>query len=236
MCTVVSGECDNFSADIVFVMDSSGSIRDNNPKDGSYDNWQLLLEFMVRMVDDLSVATGQVRIGAVKFSTGAESVFHMNQHQDPNSLKAAIRNIKYMGGHTNTAAGISIMHNSEFTPQNGDRAGVQNIAIIVTDGNSTREKENTIKYAEAARNANIQIYTVGITKAIAVKELREMASLPQEKDKNYYMANDFNSLTAVADALVSYACSYRRADGKCRGDHPLMEDNMEAGETFEKFI
>ena len=32
--------------DLCIVVDSSGSIRDNNPSDGSYDNWKLTLEFV----------------------------------------------------------------------------------------------------------------------------------------------------------------------------------------------
>ena len=32
--------------DLCIVIDSSGSISDNNPSDGSYDNWKLTLEFV----------------------------------------------------------------------------------------------------------------------------------------------------------------------------------------------
>ena len=32
--------------DLCIVIDSSGSIRDNNPPDNSYDNWTLLLDFV----------------------------------------------------------------------------------------------------------------------------------------------------------------------------------------------
>ena len=32
--------------DLCVVIDSSGSIRDNNPSDGSYDNWELTLAFV----------------------------------------------------------------------------------------------------------------------------------------------------------------------------------------------
>lgn len=31
--------------DLCIVIDSSGSIRDRNPPDGSYDNWQLILQY-----------------------------------------------------------------------------------------------------------------------------------------------------------------------------------------------
>jgi hypothetical protein len=193
-------------ADIVFVLDSSGSIRDQNPADGSYDNWQLLLEFMVKMVDKLNVGSNHVRIGAVKFSTEAESVFHLNQYTDKTSLITAIRRIKYMGGHTNTAGGIRIMNNEEFTIGNGDRSNVQNIAIVITDGESTRDVENTIPEAIQARNRGIKIYSVGITKNINEDELRKISSQPQLVNENYFKAADFRSLEKVAVAITSNAC------------------------------
>ncbi|KAI0220319.1 hypothetical protein LSAT2_028165, partial [Lamellibrachia satsuma] len=199
--------CENYRADIVFVIDSSGSIRDANPKDKSYDNWQLLLdEFMVRMVDALYIGSNQVRVGAVKFSTEAESVFHMNRYSDKKSLKEAIKRISFMGGHTNTADGIRIMHDTEFTHVNGDRSNAQNIAIVITDGESTRNKDRTIPEAIRARNDKIKIYSVGITKQINEAELRQISSAPHEKDKNYFMAADFQSLERVANAITSDAC------------------------------
>jgi hypothetical protein len=197
-------------ADIVFVLDSSGSIRDQNPADGSYDNWQLLLEFMVKMVDKLNVGSNHVRIGAVKFSTEAESVFHLNQYTDKTSLITAIRRIKYMGGHTNTAGGIRIMNNEEFTIGNGDRSNVQNIAIVITDGESTRDVENTIPEAIQARNRGIKIYSVGITKNINEDELRKISSQPQLVNENYFKAADFRSLEKVAVAITSNACDNER--------------------------
>ncbi len=39
--------CDRI--DLCIVIDSSGSIRDNNPSDGSYDNWSLMLNFVVEV-------------------------------------------------------------------------------------------------------------------------------------------------------------------------------------------
>lgn len=42
-------------ADICFLIDSSGSIRDNNPTDGSYDNWQLLLNFVKSIINHFPI-------------------------------------------------------------------------------------------------------------------------------------------------------------------------------------
>ena len=41
--------CDLIDLCIV-IIDSSGSIRDNNPSDGSYDNWELTLSFVKEVV------------------------------------------------------------------------------------------------------------------------------------------------------------------------------------------
>jgi Mg-chelatase subunit ChlD len=193
-------------ADIVFVIDSSGSIRDQNPRDGSYDNWELLLNFMVKIVDMLNIGSNQVRIGAVKFSTYAESVFHLNQYSDKTSLKAAIKDINYLDGHTNTSGGIRIMNDVEFRSGKGDRPNIQNIAIIITDGVSTRDVAQTVPEAIRARNRGIKIYSVGITKGINEKELKEMSSLPQQENKNYFKAADFRSLEKVALAIMNDAC------------------------------
>ena len=39
--------------DICFVIDYSGSIRDTNPP--GVDNWQLVIDFIVRVVSDINV-------------------------------------------------------------------------------------------------------------------------------------------------------------------------------------
>ncbi len=41
--------------DICLLLDSSGSIRDNNPPDDTYDNWNLLLQFAADLVDYFAI-------------------------------------------------------------------------------------------------------------------------------------------------------------------------------------
>ena len=42
--------------DLIIMVDSSGSIRDNNPKDKSYDNWQLIKDFLSDTADLLEIS------------------------------------------------------------------------------------------------------------------------------------------------------------------------------------
>ena len=58
--------CTEGRADLVFVVDSSGSIRDTNPDDNSYDNWNLVLRFMADFVENLPIGPDKFRIGLIK--------------------------------------------------------------------------------------------------------------------------------------------------------------------------
>ena len=46
------------------------------------------------------------------------------------------------GGNTNTTGGLRETRQSLFSPQGGDRAGIRDIIILITDGKPTREAEN----------------------------------------------------------------------------------------------
>jgi hypothetical protein len=107
--------------DLVFVVDSSGSIRDNNPSDGSYDNWNLLLEFMTQVVDGLTIGLDGSRIGVVKYSNKGESMFYLNTYTSSWDINGAILNIPYSGGNTNTSGGLREMTLNQSPALDTDR-------------------------------------------------------------------------------------------------------------------
>ena len=49
-------------ADVVFILDSSGSIKDDDP-----GNWDLLKSFVAQAILDLGVAADGVHVGMVEF-------------------------------------------------------------------------------------------------------------------------------------------------------------------------
>ena len=64
MCFVNVAAC---YADIVFVIDNSGSIRDNNPP--GVDNWRLILDFVKSIIEVFTVGQGATRVAVVDFGT-----------------------------------------------------------------------------------------------------------------------------------------------------------------------
>ena len=65
--------------DLVFVVDSSGSIRDNNPPDGSFDNWNLVLQYIYDVVEFLQIGENLNRVGLVAYSQTAQNIIFLNQ-------------------------------------------------------------------------------------------------------------------------------------------------------------
>lgn len=98
---------------------------------------------------------------------------------------------------------------AEIFEQGGDeRRSVQNVAIVITDGKSTRDPDRTVRDSEALRSSpfNTLIYAVGITEEIDRDELRDISSEPQIEDRNYFTSPDFEGLANVIEALVDEAC------------------------------
>ena len=73
--------CSQATADIVFVVDSSGSIRDKG-----FENWDIVLEFISDIVGALPIGENGVRVGMVVFSNNAENGFYLNDYYDKSSL------------------------------------------------------------------------------------------------------------------------------------------------------
>ena len=173
-----------------------------------------MLQFVVELIDQLYVSD-LVRIAVVKFSDDVDSVFHLNnQLSDISEMESRIKNISYVGGNTDTAKGIEYMRTVAFTAGNGDRPDVQNIAIIITDGESTTNKGMTVPNAIAAQNDGIKMYSVGITNLVNEDELRNISSPPHQKDTDYFMAPSFQVLGTVTEALTAAACG-TEDNGKC---------------------
>ena len=87
--------------DIVFVIDSSGSIRS--------ERFPKVLNFVNSIVDQYEVSSDATRIGAVVFSDSASVQFQLNAFKSKQDVMSAVSQIKFIGGRTNTAGGLQLM-------------------------------------------------------------------------------------------------------------------------------
>ena len=103
-------------ADVVFVLDSSGSI---GPSD-----WEVALEFVVEVIEELDPFNNNIQIGCVTFGNGADVNFYLNGHDDLDDMIRDVLAIPYKNANTNTTAGIQTMHYDVFVEANGRRSNV----------------------------------------------------------------------------------------------------------------
>ena len=161
---------------------------------------------MFDLIDTLNVEPGGSRIGVVRFSNAAQNVFFLNTYSEKADIMRAIQLMPYGGGKTNTSGGLRLMREQQFRVSNGDRRGVLDMAIVITDGVSTVDAELTIPEAEAARASGIQILAIGITNSTDEEELKSMSSRPQHVNRNYFNNADFRALSTVVDSVSSQIC------------------------------
>ena len=209
--TAAVPSCQSTKVDLVLLVDSSGSIRDDNPADGSYDNWNLMLMFLATLVEALEVGPDHARIGLVRFSDTAESMWYLNTYNDHHSIHNVILDIGYLKRMTNTSGALRVMMAEQFQAAHGDRPDAQNIAIILTDGASTVDHHRTISDAVVAQGLGIQIYTVGVTHKIDENELKFMSSEPHELGRNYFTTPNFSDLPKIRSMLIEETCTFADA-------------------------
>ncbi len=193
--------------DLCLIIDSSGSIRDNNPDDRSYDNWILQLEFLSTLVGAFDIGPDATRVGAVVFSEQVILEFSLDTFTSVSDIKNAIESINYLGQTTNTPAALTKTRTDCFGGS-GNRPDVDDLAIIVTDGVPfpPNRRDPAIAEAQALRDSDVTMIAIGVTDVIDPEFLKAMSSPPQQEDKNYFIAASFTALTEIAKTVVEGTC------------------------------
>ena len=191
------------NADIVFLLDTSGSIRDKNINNIT-DNFQLLKDFVINMLDRIDVGPDTNRVASIEFSNFANIDFYLDAFQTRADIQQKINTTNYQGGETNTAAALRRMREEVFVAGRGDRPEVANVGIMITDGESNKNETDTIPQAALVHEASITMFVVGVTNAINEVELREIASDPD--DSFFFNSTSLSFLDTLLTNLVDHLC------------------------------
>uniref|UniRef100_A0A669BLI7 Collagen alpha-1(XXVIII) chain n=1 Tax=Oreochromis niloticus TaxID=8128 RepID=A0A669BLI7_ORENI len=193
-------KCKERPMELVFVIDSSESVGP--------ENFEIIKDFVTRLVDRTTVGRNATRIGLVLYSLDVHLEFNLARYVSKQDIKQAIRKMLYMGEGTYTGTAIRKATQEAFFSA---RPGVRKVAIVITDGQT--DKREPVKLDVAVREAhaaNIEMYALGIvnssdpTQAEFLQELNLIASDPDSE--HVYLIDDFNTLTALESKLVSQFC------------------------------
>lgn len=109
-------------------------------------------------------------------------------------------------GRTNIATALDTATDEMFTVANGDRPGDPNYLVMLTDGYSNEDRENTPYAADNARKSGITVFAVGIGKdgCIDIAELNRIANNP---DNQYmYVMKNITDVTSIANNVLDMIC------------------------------
>ncbi len=190
-------------ADIVFVVDSSGSIRQNR--------YEQVLQYIMNVTSRLEIGSDRVRVGLITYGDTAQIRFHLNSYSSREDVLQAIEMTPFSRGRTNTAEALGLLHETMYTQQNGDRFDAPNFAIVVTDGESNVNPRDTIPQAIQARISGIHIFAVTVQDRVGL-EIKGIASNPDSY--NIFNVVNFNGLPTLMERLVDGLCDGKLAAAK----------------------
>ncbi|XP_072312853.1 matrilin-3a isoform X2 [Eucyclogobius newberryi] len=194
----MDSECRSRPLDLVFIIDSSRSVRPIE--------FEKVKIFLADMVHTLDVGAEGTRVAVVNYASTVKIEFLLKDHFDKLSLKKAISRIEPLAAGTMTGLAIKSAMTEAFTEQSGARPKarqISKVAIIVTDG---RPQDNVEEVSAAARASGIEIYAVGVDRA-DMNSLKQMASIPLE-DHVFYVET-YGVIEKVASKFRETLCEVK---------------------------
>ncbi|KAM6412908.1 collagen alpha-6(VI) chain-like [Pluvialis apricaria] len=197
--------------DIVFVMDSSGSI--------SSSQYQAMKNFMITLVNQSDVGPDGVQFGALKYSDEPVGLFYLNKHTTKQGITEAIQRDHPLGETTYTAKAL-VHSETFFSEKHGSRKsqGVPQVLIVITDGES-HDKDMLDDVAQRLRNKGITIYAVGVEGA----NRTELLTIAGSKDKCFYVGT-FEGLKNLTANITNKMCNMSVPDCQKKADVIFLMD------------
>ncbi|XP_012508542.1 PREDICTED: matrilin-3 isoform X1 [Propithecus coquereli] len=171
-----AGVCKSRPLDLVFIIDSSRSVR---PLE-----FTKVKTFVSQIIDTLDIGAADTRVAVVNYASTVKIEFHLQTYSDKQSLKQAVGRITPLSTGTMSGLAIQTAMDEAFTVEAGARGPTFNIpkvAIIVTDG---RPQDQVTEVAARARASGIELYAVGVDRA-DMESLKMMASEPLDEHVFY---------------------------------------------------
>ncbi|ESO11485.1 hypothetical protein HELRODRAFT_166479 [Helobdella robusta] len=111
--------------DLVFIFDISGSV---------IDEYRKSVSFARHITSGLDIDSDLVRVASVAFSVNVLSYFLLSRFRGDKEASLKAFDFTNAGGQTNIRSAMEFTASTLFVQSNGDRPGVPNVVILITDG------------------------------------------------------------------------------------------------------
>ncbi|CAD5113974.1 DgyrCDS3137 [Dimorphilus gyrociliatus] len=199
----------NSRADIIFLVDSSGSV--------GRDNFYKILKFIVKITSDMQVSQNHTRIGIATYSNDARIEYYLNEFNKSSELENISQRIPYRYGGSHVAKGFEVICNEAFVLNKGDRPSAPNFIVLISDGVSNIRKWMTIRQAEECKDSGVRIFGLGVGLS---PEIEIKAVVSEDTQRHTYLIGNFDELLNISENINQAICeeSDMCVNNPCKND------------------
>nr|XP_008528449.1 PREDICTED: collagen alpha-3(VI) chain [Equus przewalskii] len=179
------------SADIIFLIDGS-----NNT--GSV-NFAVIRDFLVNLLERLSIGTQQIRVGVVQYSDEPRTMFSLDTYSTKAQVLDAVKALGFTGGElANVGLALDFVVENHFTRAGGSRVeeGVPQVLVLISAGPSSDEIRDGVV---ALKQASVFSFGLG-AQAASKAELQHIAT----NDNMVFTVPEFRSFGDLQEQLLLY--------------------------------
>lgn len=181
-------------ADVVFIMDSSGSIGP--------DDYNREKQFVKDLTNVFQVSPTEARISTIIYSDDPKLIFDFDTFNDKQSINTAIDDLEYLGNRTRIDKALA-MAMEVFSKS---RPAVPRIAFVLTDGKQTDDYD--AKPLDIAvrplHDLGVHVYVIGIGTYVDPEELRLLA----RRQEDVFTVDSFELLLQQTYRIVNRIDTY----------------------------
>uniref|UniRef100_A0A8C5MWS9 Matrilin 2 n=1 Tax=Leptobrachium leishanense TaxID=445787 RepID=A0A8C5MWS9_9ANUR len=201
--------CQNKPLDLVFVIDSSRSVR-------PYD-FEKVKEFLITMLKFLDIRPEATRVGLLQYGSTVKNEFSLKTFKKKSDIERAVKRMMHLATGTMTGLALQYTMNIAFSEAEGARPPnefVPRIAMIVTDG---RPQDPVAEISTKARNSGILIFAVGVGR-VDMTTLNSIGSEPHEE--HVFLVANFSQIETLTSVFQNKLCAPHLCATKSHGcDH-----------------
>ena len=183
-------------ADLAFVVDTSGSISD--------ENFKKQKDFIKVLASSFDPILAEHQLGLISYSSDAQVEVSFQEKADRKQFEQAVDLIPHTKGRTRLDKALELASSRLFTASGGTRSGKRKIMIVLTDGRQSQDPD-TVPLKDAVlplRQLGVRIYAVAIGDEVDLKELHQVS----ERNEDVFPVSDFDDLANMANDIALNTC------------------------------
>ncbi|XP_036420611.1 uncharacterized protein LOC118804092 [Colossoma macropomum] len=189
--------------DIIFLVDGSDNVGQNGIAH--------IRDFIVKIVQQLSVRPDQVRVALVQYAERPKTEFSLIAHDNKQSVVSAVKRLRHMGGRgANLAEAIEYVIRNELKASAGARGSEASQHLVVLTGG--RSTSDVSAYGPLLKSADVNCIGIGAGAADS-RQLRQIATTPDD----VLQVPTFPALPSIQDPFIA------RLNGSMPVEPPVVE-------------